>query len=400
MMRVCILTTSFPLYKGITVGAHVLQQVRRLSELGVQVDVLAPHHPGAPRHEMVDGVSVHRFRYMWPERRQTLCYGAGIPDNLQKSLWAKIQLPFLLLMLFINTLFIARRSDVIHAHWSLSGLSGTIAGKLLGKPVVVMLHHGKASIRNNLAIKFVAKTASCILCNSHYTLSKLLQAEKPKTAKVISPGVDVERFHPQVDKAPFFSREQDIPRKRPLILALGRLIEWKGFQYLIDAMGMVKADPLPYLMIGGRGPLRKRLEQQVRQKGLEDSVRIVDHIPFEFIHHYYRAAEVFVLPSIIDKEGNTEGLGVVLLEALACGIPCVASNVGGITDIVQDGKNGFLVEPKDPQALADKITRLLQDKDLQQKMSQYGRSFVMDNFSWKAIARELYATYQELIERH
>ena len=398
-MRVCVLTTSFPLYKGITIGAHVLQQVRRLSELGVEVDVLAPHHPGAPRHEMVDGVSVYRFRYMWPERRQTLCYGAGIPANLQKSLWAKIQLPFLLLMLFFNTLIVARRSDIIHAHWSLSGLAGTLAGKLLGKPVVVMLHHGKASVRSDPAIKFVSKTASCILCNSRYTLSKLLQAEKPRSAKVISPGVDVERFHPQVDKAPFFSSERDIPENRPLVLSLGRLIEWKGFQYLIDAMGAVQIDPPPYLLIGGRGPLRKTLERQVRLKGLEDRVRIVDHIPFEFIHHYYRAADVFVLPSIIDNEGNTEGLGVVLLEALACGIPCVASRVGGITDIVQDGKNGFLVEPKDPGAIADKITRLLQDKDLQQKMSEYGRSYVVNNFSWKSKARELHATYQKLIER-
>ena len=398
-MRVCILTTSFPLYKGITIGAHVLQQVRCLSELGAEVDVLAPHHPGAPRHEMVNGISVYRFRYMWPERWQTLCYGAGIPANLKKSLWAKIQLPFLLLMLLINTLIIARRSDIIHAHWSLSGLAGTVAGKLLRKPVVVMLHHGKASVRSDLAIKFVAKTATCILCNSQYTLSKLLQAAKPKTAKVISPGVDVERFHPQVDKAPFFSREREIPRNRPLVLALGRLIEWKGFQYLIEAMGMIKTDPLPVLIIGGRGPLRKKLERQVGQKGLEDRVRIVDHIPFEFIHHYYRAADVFVLPSIIDKEGNTEGLGVVLLEALACGIPCVASRVGGITDIVQDRKNGFLVEPENPAKLAHKIAVLIEDDRLRIEMSEYGRRFVVNNFTWKAKAQELYLTYQKLTER-
>jgi glycosyltransferase involved in cell wall biosynthesis len=397
-MRVCVLTTSFPLYRGITIGAHVLQQVRCLKELGVEVDVIAPHHPGAPRRELLNGISIYRFRYMFPQRWQTLCYGAGIPANLQKSFWAKAQLPFLLLMLLINTLIIARRSDIIHAHWSLSGLAGTIAGKLLHKPVVVMLHHGRASMRRDFAIKFVAKTANCILCNSQYTLSKLLQREKPKSAKVVSPGVDVERFHPQVDKKPFFSRERKIPSNRPLVLSLGRLIEWKGFQYLIDAMGMIESDPLPYLLIGGRGPLRNKLERQVRQKNLEDRIRIVDHIPFEFIHHYYRAADVFVLPSIIDKEGNTEGLGVVLLEALACGIPCIASRVGGITDIVQDGKNGFLVEPEDPAALAGKIAVLIEDDRLRKKMSEYGRRFVVNNFSWKAKAQEMYRIYQKLIE--
>ena len=178
-MRVCILTTSFPLHKGITIGTHVFEQARHLVKLGVHVDVLAPHHKGAPWHENVNGISVYRFRYMWPEHWQTLCYGAGIPNNVRKSIWAKLQLPFLILMLFFYTLRVARRGDIIHAHWSLSGLSGTIAGKLLGKPVVVMLHHGKASVRSDLAIKFVAKTANYILCNSHYTLSKLLQAEKP-----------------------------------------------------------------------------------------------------------------------------------------------------------------------------------------------------------------------------
>ncbi len=397
-MRICILTTSFPLYKGITIGAHVLQQARRLLELGVQVDVLAPHHPGAPRHEMMDNISVFRFRYMWPQRWQTLCYGAGIPANLQKGLWTKLQLPFLLLMLFVSTLRIARRSDIIHAHWSLSGLAGVMAGKLLGKPVVVMLHHGKASVRRDLAIRFVAKVADCILCNSHHTLSKLLQAEVPKNYRVISPGVDVERFHPQVDKTPFYSRERGIPQNRPIILSLGRLIEWKGFQYLIDAMGIIRTDPLPFLLIGWRGPLRKQLEQQVQQKGLKDCVRIVPHIPFEIIHHYYRAADVFVLPSIIDKEGNTEGLGVVLLEALACGVPCVASHVGGISDIIQDGKNGFLVEPRNPEALALKITTLIEDGRLRKEMSEYGRQFVVKNFSWRVKAQEQYEMYQNLTQ--
>ena len=137
----------------------------------------------------------------------------------------------------------------------------------------------------------------------------------------------------------------------------------------------------------------------MRQKGLNDRVRIVDHIPFEFIHHYYGASDVFVLPSIIDKEGNTEGLGVVLLEALACGVPCVASRVGGITDIVQDGKNGFLVEPENPAELAHRIAVLIEDERLRKEMSEYGRRFVANNFTWKAKALELYRIYQNLAGR-
>jgi glycosyltransferase involved in cell wall biosynthesis len=398
-MRVCILTTSFPLHKGIAIGTHVFEQARHLVELGVHVDVVAPHHKGAPWHEIVNGISVYRFRYMWPERLQTLCYGAGIPTNLRKNMWAKLQLPFLILMLFINTLRVARRSDLIHAHWSLSGLPGIIAGKLLNKPVGVMLHHGNISLRSDPLIEFVAKKSNIVLCNSSYTLSKVLQGDISEKCKVISPGVDIKRFKPQVNKSLFFSREPEIPRNRPLILSLGRLIGLKGFEYLIDAMHMIHTDPLPYLLIGGRGPLRKKLKQYIQQKGLEGRIKLVGHVPYEFIHHYHSAADVFILPSIIDREGNTEGLGVVLLEALACCTPCIASNVGGIPDIVKNGKNGFLVEPKNPEALANKITTLIENEVLKQKMSHYGRRFVEERFSWKTKAQELYDTYQKLIER-
>jgi glycosyltransferase involved in cell wall biosynthesis len=395
-MRVCILTTSFPLYKGITIGTHVLEQARHLADLGVQVDVLAPHHKGAPWHDMVNGVSVYRFRYMWPSQWQTLCYGAGIPTNLKKSMWAKIQLPFLMLSLFFHTLRIARRSDCIHAHWSLCGLAGIVAGRLLNKPVAVMLHHGSTSHRGDPLTQFVARKSSILLCNSSYTLSKISATDRLGRCKVISPGVDIARFEPQKDTRIFFSCEPDIPKNRPFILALGRLIGWKGFAYLIDAMALVHTDPLPYLLIGGRGPLRKQLERRIQQKRLEDRIKLVGNIPYEYIHHYHSAADIFILPSIIDQEGNTEGLGVVLLEALACGTPCIASNVGGIPDIIKDGKNGFLVEPKDVSALAKKITALIENEGLRQEMSDYGRRFVAKEFSWQAKARELYTTYQKL----
>jgi len=294
-MRVCILTTSFPLHQGITVGTHVFEQARHLVRRGVHVDVLAPHHSGAPWHEVTNGISVYRFRYMWPHRWQTLCYGAGIPANLRKSLWSKLQLPFLMLMLFTNTLRVARRCDLIHAHWSLSGLSGIVAGKILKKPVAVMFHHGNTSFQRDPLTQWIAKKSDIVLCNSSFTMSKVIAGDFRRKSRVISPGVDIERFRPQIDKQPFFSLEPEIPRNRPLILSLGRLIEWKGFEYLIDAMEMLPTDPLPYLLVGGRGPLEKSLEQRIQQKGLEDRVKLIGQIPYERIHNYHAAADIFIL---------------------------------------------------------------------------------------------------------
>jgi glycosyltransferase involved in cell wall biosynthesis len=399
-MRVCILTTSFPLYEGIAVGIHVIEQARHLVKLGVEVDVLAPHHQGALRQETIDGVRVYRFRYVLPERWQTLCYGAGIPTNLKSSFGAKLQLPLLLTALFLNAVRLARHSDLIHAHWSLTGLAGVLAGKLLGKPVVLMMHGAEVYVlKGNPLIKFVLEQADYVLCNSSFTLSKILEISRPKAYAIVAPGVDVARFRSDVDLSVFYKREPNIPRDLPLVFALGKFIERKGFSYLIDALALLTQDPIPYLMIGGRGPLKEQLQRQVRDKGIANRVKFLDYIPDDCISAYYAAADVFVLPSIVDERDDTEGLGVVLLEALACETPCIASNVGGIPDVITDGLTGFLVEPGKPPALADRILQLITDDDLRQEMGKQGRLFVKEHFSWQTKACEIFQVYQTALGR-
>jgi glycosyltransferase involved in cell wall biosynthesis len=398
-VRVCILTTSFPLYEGIAVGIHVIEQAHHLVKLGVEVDVLAPHHRGALRKETINGVRVRRVRYMWPERCQTLCYGGGIPTNLKNGLWAKLQLPFLLLALFLGVVRVARRSDLIHAHWSLSGLIGVLAGKLLRKPVVLMMHGAEVYVlKGNPLIKFVLEQADYVLCNSSFTLSKVLQISTPRACNVIAPGVDIQRFRPDVNLSVFFEREPDVPKERPLLFALGKFIERKGFSYLMEAMALLNREPAPFLMIGGRGPLKKQLQSQAQDLGIADRVKFLDYIPDDCIPAYYAAADVFALPSVVDERDDTEGLGVVLLEALACETPCVASNVGGIPDVITDGLNGFLVEAGDPAALACRIRELTVTGKLRREMGRQGRRFVKERFSWQSKACELLSVYKELVK--
>jgi len=392
------LTTSFPLYEGIAVGIHVIEQARHLVKLGVDVDVLAPHHQGAQRHEVIDGIQVRRFRYMWPEKWQTLCYGAGIPTNLKNSFGAKLQLPFLLSALFLNTIKVARKSDLIHAHWSLAGLAGVLAGKVLGKPVVLMMHGAEVYVlKGNPFIKFVLEQADYVLCNSSFTLSKILEISDLQKYEVISPGVDTDRFRPDVDVSVFYEREPDIPKERPLVFALGKFIERKGFSYLIEAMSLLNEDPQPFLMIGGRGPLKRKLRRQAQELRITDRVKFLDYIPDDCLPAYYAAADVFVLPSIVDEEGDTEGLGVVLLESMACETPCVASSVGGITDILIDGVNGFLVEPGNPQQIANRISQIIADRKMRERMGNQGRLTVEKRFSWQVQAGKILEVYKELV---
>jgi glycosyltransferase involved in cell wall biosynthesis len=252
-------------------------------------------------------------------------------------------------------------------------------------------------LKGNPLIKFVLEQADYVLCNSGFTLAKILEISRPKAYAVIAPGVDTERFSPGVALSVFHQREPDIPTDRPLVFALGKFIERKGFPYLIDAMALLTQDPAPFLMIGGRGPLKEQLKRQVQERGIADRVRFLDYIPDDCIPAYYAAADVFVLPSIVDERDDTEGLGVVLLEALACETPCVASNVGGVPDVITDGLNGLLVEPGNPKALADKILQLISDDRLRQGMGVKGRLFVKKHFSWRAKAHEISQLYRFLL---
>ncbi len=399
-MRICILTTSFPLYEGIAVGIHVIEQARHLVKLGVEVDVLAPHHQGALRQETIDGVRVRRFQYMLPERWQTLCYGAGIPTNIRNSWWARVQLPFLLIAFLLNGLWLARHCDVIQANWSMAGLAGVLLSKVLNKPVVLVMYGAEIFVlKDNPILKFIIKQSDHVIGISQYTLDKTIRVQRPQACSLIPPGVDVNRFRKRANTAHVRRKlaQQGIDFSIALVFALGKFIERKGFAYLIEAIAMLQESQPVQLMIGGRGPLKEALQQQVSNLGIVDQVVFLDYIPDDELPAYYTVADVCVSPSIIDLQGDTEGLGMVLLEALACETPCVASRVGGIVDIVQDGINGFLVEPKSSAELADKIQWLINNDGLRQEMGTQGRLFVEEYFSWQVKAHEILTVYQAIL---
>jgi glycosyltransferase involved in cell wall biosynthesis len=399
-MRICILTTSFPLHKGITIGSHVIEQVRHLVKLGVDVDVLAPHHKGAPRHEIMAGISVYRIRYIWPERWQTLCYGAGIPTNLEKSVWAKVQLPFLILMLFINTLRIARKSDLIHCHWSIAGLVGVMAGKLLNKKVVLMVHGAEFFVLgDNLILRFLLKHIDLCISNSTFTESKALEVYPVTDHVVIPPGIDIHRFYPQ-RTVPDLRNKLNISNAEIFVLAIGKFIPRKGFEYLIDAFNIIvnqKKMTHIKLRIGGRGPLKPKYEKMIDQYALTGFIDFLEYIKDDQMPSYYTEADVFVLPSIVDERGDTEGLGVVFLEASACQTAVIGSRVGGIMDVIKDGENGYFVEQKKSLDLAEKIIRLANDEKLRKQMGQNGRRIVKNSFNWNHLAKRIIDVYESVL---
>ena len=127
---VLVLTTSFPLNSTSAAGIHVIEKCRYLVKNGKTVKVIAPHHAGGKRKEVIDGIAIRRFRYFFPVKLQRLAYGAGIPTNIKNSLFAKIQLPFLLLSFIISAVKEIKHYNIIHCHWAIAGIEGVIAGKI------------------------------------------------------------------------------------------------------------------------------------------------------------------------------------------------------------------------------------------------------------------------------
>ena len=395
-MKVCILTTSFPLRRGDLSGLFIFDQGRYLIRQGIEVVVIAPHHAGVPKRESVEGMVVRRVRYFLPAALQKLCYGSGIPHNLKHGFLPKIQLPFLLCSFLLQTMRYAGNCDVIHAHWSLAGLAGLVASRMSGKPIVLTMHHGSTGPLTKIE-KFLLEQVDSLLCNSRFTLAHVLKTARPKKTKVIPPGVDIHIFQPKPENGKKDLLLRNLPKDCLLVLTIGRLIELKGHRYLLEAFRHLPEDMHAHLLVGGDGPLRKTLENQVWQSGLSNRVTLIGQVPNDLIPLYCSLADIYVQPSIIDQEGNTEGLGVTLLEAMACETPCIGARTGGIPDIIQDGRNGYLVEPGSSPQLAEKISLLLKDGDLRVRMGTEGRRFVEENYSWDAKAKELVEIYAGLI---
>jgi glycosyltransferase involved in cell wall biosynthesis len=396
---VLVLTTSFPTSFSTAAGLFVFEKCRYLLNNKIRVKVIAPGHEGEKRKEIIHGISVKRFRYFFPAKLQRLAYGAGIPTNLRTSFLAKIQLPIFLFAFFVSTLNEVRRYKIIHCHWSLAGLVGVVAAKLFNKKIVLMMHGAEVFVLgDNLVLKFLLRNVDFLISNSTYTEEKTLRVFPVNNHAVISPGVDIGQYYPQ-PKISNLRERLNIAASEIFLLAIGNFIQRKGFEYLIEALNIIvhqKGINNIRLGIGGRGPLRTKYEDMVETYALSNYVDFLGFIDAKEMPSYYTQADIFVLPSIIDEMGDTEGLGVVLLEANACKTPIIGSRVGGITDIIQDGVNGLTVAQKDPADLAEKILTLAADQNLRIEMGENGRKFVEANFNWNSITQKVIKVYDLL----
>jgi len=230
---------------------------------------------------------------------------------------------------------------------------------------------------------------------SEYTRSRLAPALGGRTELAqLSPGVDVALFTPSADGAAV--RRRYGLGQAPVVVCVSRLVARKGQDVLIAAWPRVLArHPGARLLLVGGGPAEASLRRAIGAGGLQDSVVLTGGVPAGELPAHYAAGDVFAMPCRTRRAGlDVEGLGMVFLEAAACGRPVVAGTSGGAPEAVRDGVTGHVVQPRSPEAVATAITGLLDDPAKARAMGAAGRAWVEERWSWTTIA----ATFARLLE--
>jgi glycosyltransferase involved in cell wall biosynthesis len=203
---------------------------------------------------------------------------------------------------------------------------------------------------------------------------------------VVAWGADPARFHPAVaplDRAGFGLANDDV-----VLVALGRIVPKKGFDVLVRALpSLLQSHPDVQVLIGGDGFQRDQLRRLAASLGVSEHLHLPGRIPWDKVSAFLNMGDVFVLPSVRDAAGNLDGLPTVLLEALALAKPVVATRIGGVPLVIEDGVNGILCPPGDSDMLCLAITSLLEDRSLQARLGRAARASVEEHFNWLEVAR-------------
>lgn len=263
----------------------------------------------------------------------------------------------------------------IHSQWIHSaGTVGMYAAWLLGKSFS-FTGHAADLFRERIALKEKIRRAAFIICISEFHRRFYLEnGASPGQLKIAYCGIDVRHFSP---------KSSENKSTTPMILASGRLVEKKGFAYLIGACKILEDQGHDFnCIIGGSGPLEDELKRQIEANNLKHRVHVTgEAILQEKIPEFMHRGDLYCLPCVWATDNDVDGLPQMLMEAMACGVPVISTRLVGIPDLVIDGMTGLLVAPNDSKMLAEAILRLISDKVLSKRLAENGRKYVIKKFN-------------------
>ena len=286
------------------------------------------------------------------------------------------------------------RKHQIHTVWfgaaAPLGLLGD-AARAAGAQRIIATTHGHEvgwsmipGTRNLLAA--IGSSADVVTYISRYTRRRFASAFGSQVAfERLPSGVDIARFSPDEQAGRNIRRRYGISAEAPLIVCISRLVRRKGQDMLIRALPSIQAQvPGARLLIVGIGPREQALRKLAQEHQVTESVIFAGKVAFEELPAFYNAASVFAMPARTRGWGlDVEGLGIVYLEAQACGVPVIAGDSGGAPEAIIDGRSGIVVSGHDTTEISRAISTVLSDPDRARRMGQQGRQFVVAQWSWE-----------------
>jgi glycosyltransferase involved in cell wall biosynthesis len=395
-LNVCFVTPEyFPISGG--TGAYVYYLSHSLQKLGHNVHVVARDQQDSEK--TINGIQVH--------------YVKGVGNALTRY-WRFARSA----SKRIRELNKQNGFDIIHSNLPLVPSFGV--PKDSAKAIVCAVHstwkgeaivtkrdnpkelnpNEKSMLRFNFVLrsyeKKLMKRSDALIAVSKYTVNELTELYGINKNKiyVIYNGVDIERFKPRSNRIEL-RRELGLDPDKKVVLFVGRLYHRKGLETLLKSVPLVlKEFSNVKFVISGTGFKQKEesLRNLAKELDIEDHVTFLGYVPDNKLPLLYSASDIFVLPAIY------ENFPFAILEAQATGLPVISTNVGGISEFLVDNENGFMIEPRDPTQLTQKVLTLLQDPKLAKEMGDRGRKLIEENFDWRLITSQVIALYHKLLE--
>lgn len=360
------------------VESHVHSLSRELAARGHEVTVVtARHTSSAPEHESMDGFDIVRVK------PRMVVLRTPIAPKMRPLLR---ELPI----------------DVIHAHLPppLSAHYSADAAEQRGLPLVLTYHCDveipsplgsliETLYRRSLGASTLDRAAKVIVTTRTYAATS--RAVWRQSPVVIPNAVDAHRFNPDVDGRAVRAKFR-VPPDRPVVLLVGRIVPHKGVEHFLEAARYL---PGTLLLVAGEGSSLESMEHLASALGVQDRVRFLGRVSEDNLPKVYAACDVFVLPSV----SRLEAFGIVALEAMATGKPVVVADIPGVREVIEDGREGLLADPMNPQDLAQKIQRLLADPTLRAEMGRRGREKVLAMFTTETVTEQVLKVYEDVLAR-
>ena len=408
-MKVCLITHAYPRFSTDITAPFVEMTAETLQKNGVDITVLTPDTPKFDRSVEDHTVTLKTYPYFSPRHLQHLGYSNTLVNDCKLKKYVYLLAPFMFLSGMFHLLWLHRKHsfDLIHAFWLLpNGFIGAVVSKLCDIPLMVALRGSDIFISKQNPVfrsmaRWALKNATMVTSVTPAFFPDLEDFGVPAEKMRLIPNGS----HPRLFPSPSHSKRVElrqhllIPDGNLVIFALGRIVLKKGFDILIEALSLViEKVPQVTLVIGGDGTDLGRLKTLAKELGVSDCIRFTGTINRDEVPDYFHLCDIFTLPAVFDPKGNVDGCPNVILEAMACGKPVVASGISGIPIVVKDGETGILVEEKNVEALTAALVTLLTDKRKRDLYGVSGKKRILNELTWDKVIEQIKDVYQHSVK--